>query len=74
MIEGHTDNSGNSLTNQQLSMDRVKSVIDYLTNKGIAPDRMKYIGYGARQPIASNDTVEGRRLNRRVTFLMMNDE
>jgi len=74
LIEGHTDNSGTDLVNQQLSTERVKSVMAYMREHGVTPDRMKYISHGASQPIASNDTEEGRRLNRRVTFLMMNEK
>ncbi len=70
MIEGHTDNSGNDLVNQKLSTNRVKSVLAYITKEGIRPDRIRYKSHGATQPIASNDTEEGRRLNRRVTFLV----
>lgn len=70
MLEGHTDNSGNAKANQELSTNRVKSVLAYMTKKGITPDRIRYKSHGATQPIASNDTEEGRELNRRVTFLI----
>ena len=70
MIEGHTDNSGNNIANQELSTNRVKSVLAYMTKKGITPDRIRYKSHGATQPIATNDTEEGRRLNRRVTFFI----
>ncbi len=70
MIEGHTDNSGTATANQALSTNRVKAVLSYMTKKGIRPDRIRYKSHGATLPIASNDTEEGRRLNRRVTFLI----
>ena len=70
MIEGHTDNSGTAKFNQDLSANRVKSVLAYMIEKGIRPDRIRYKSHGATQPIASNDAEEGRRLNRRVTFLI----
>ncbi len=67
-IQGHTDSSGNSENNMQLSKSRAKSVVDYLVEKGINSSVLKYIGYGDTVPIASNETEEGRRLNRRTTI------
>lgn len=70
LIEGHTDNSGKALVNQRLSTNRVIAVMDYMKEKGIASDRLRSQSHGAAQPIANNDTEEGRQLNRRVTFLI----
>ena len=65
-LEGHTDNIGTDAYNLGLSERRATSVKRYLTDHGIAADRMKPVGYGESQPIASNDSDEGREENRRV--------
>lgn len=67
-IGGHTDNQGSESYNERLSNDRAKAVYDYLINKGIDSKRMTYKGYGMSKPIATNDTEEGRALNRRTEF------
>lgn len=67
-IGGHTDSRGSASYNQQLSERRAKSVVDYLVEKGIDPDRLKHVGYGQTSPIADNDTEEGRQQNRRTEF------
>ena len=70
-IGGHTDNQGSESYNERLSSDRAKAVYDYLVNKGIDSKRMTYKGYGMSKPIASNDTEEGRALNRRTEFTIV---
>ena len=70
-ISGHTDNVGDKKANIALSLNRAKSVYDYLVSNGIGADRLKYKGYGDAQPIASNDTPEGRQLNRRTEFKVL---
>ena len=70
-IGGHTDNQGSESYNERLSNDRAKAVYDYLVNKGIDSNRMTYKGYGMSKPIASNDTEEGRALNRRTEFTII---
>jgi len=65
-IEGFTDSKGSSDYNRILSADRAKAVIDYLVSKGISSTRLAYKGLGMDKPIASNDTEEGRQLNRRT--------
>jgi OOP family OmpA-OmpF porin len=65
-IQGHTDSRGAEAYNQDLSERRAKAVEDYLESKGIDRARLTSKGYGETQPIASNDTEEGRRENRRV--------
>ena len=70
-IGGHTDNQGSQSYNERLSNDRAKAVYDYLVNKGINSDRMSYKGYGMSKPIATNDTEEGRSLNRRTEFTIV---
>ncbi len=70
-IGAHTDAIGNDRDNQTLSENRAKSVVDYLIGKGIAETRLRAKGYGKTVPIASNDTDEGRALNRRVEFKLV---
>ena len=65
-VEGHTDNVGSPEYNQGLSERRAYSVRDYLASQGVTPSRVSAIGYGEARPKASNDTPEGRQLNRRV--------
>jgi len=67
-ISGHTDNIGSAAYNQKLSESRAKAVVDYLIEHGIERYRLSYMGYGFEKPIAPNDTEEGRQLNRRVEF------
>lgn len=69
-VEGHTDSDGSKSYNQQLSENRAKNVAIYLIDNGIASSRIVTYGYGEDRPIASNKTTEGKRLNRRVTFLI----
>jgi len=66
VIEGYTDTSGSKLDNIRLSRERAKAVYKSLLNFGISKDRLSYKGYGPANPIASNDTPEGRAKNRRV--------
>ncbi|MFI5150116.1 MAG: OmpA family protein [Bacteroidia bacterium] len=70
-ISGHTDNKGSAEYNQKLSENRAKAVVDYLTGKGIAADRLQFKGYGLTQPMAPNDNDEGRQLNRRTEFKVL---
>jgi len=67
-LEGHTDNIGSEEFNLNLSEMRAKEVYKYLVSKGIREDRMIFKGYGYSQPIGSNDTPDGRALNRRTEF------
>lgn len=67
-IIGHTDNSGSRASNIALSQARADAVKGYLVTKGIAPQSMTTMGVGPDQPIASNDTDEGRARNRRIEF------
>lgn len=70
-ISGHTDNQGSLQTNQKLSENRAKAVVDYLIGKGITTGRLEYKGYAYFQPIATNDNEEGRQQNRRVEFKVL---
>ena len=65
-ISGHTDSIGSSSYNLRLSERRAQSVVEYLLGRGIDAGRLTYKGYGANQPVASNDTEEGRARNRRT--------
>ncbi len=65
-VVGHTDSSGNDAINIPLSGNRAKSVADYLVSQGVAADRVTSKGVGSAEPIASNDTPDGKALNRRV--------
>ena len=68
-IHGHTDNVGNDEDNKTLSQNRAKAVYEYLATKGVSTSRMRTLGFGESQPVATNDTDEGRQLNRRVEIV-----
>ncbi|MDD5166077.1 MAG: flagellar motor protein MotB [Candidatus Omnitrophica bacterium] len=75
-IEGHTDNQpikhSGWKSNWELSTARALSVLHYLVEKeGISPDRLSAIGYGEFRPVSTNDTKEGRKLNRRVEIVIL---
>lgn len=65
-VEGHTDSTGTDSYNQKLSEQRAASVADYLIDRGVAASSLTVYGYGEMRPKSSNDTPEGRQLNRRV--------
>lgn len=65
-IEGHTDSVGDAAYNLALSQRRAQAVRSYLVDKGVEPNRVEWVGYGATQPKASNSTPAGRALNRRT--------
>ena len=65
-VLGHTDSTGSDSYNQQLSKRRADAVRNYLVQRGVSSARIETIGYGEQYPRASNDTAEGRALNRRV--------
>ncbi|WNJ17242.1 FG-GAP-like repeat-containing protein [Pontibacter sp. G13] len=70
-IGGHTDSDASDAYNLDLSQRRSESVIQYLQDAGIASDRLEAKGYGESKPIASNDTEEGKQLNRRTEFKVL---
>ena len=75
LIEGHTDGTGSDEHNLELSRNRASSVSNYLAGLGVDPSRFTAMGYGESQPIATNDTNEGRQQNRRVELaIMANDK
>lgn len=73
-IEGHTDDQGTDAYNVKLSDQRAKSVLDYLVSKGIDAKRLTSKGFGESKPIASNATEEGKEQNRRVEFIITEQE
>jgi len=70
-VHGHTDSRGSAVYNRELSRRRAAAVVTYLTSKGIALGRLEAHGFGADQPLASNDTDQGRAANRRVEFKIL---
>ncbi len=72
-IEGNTDSVGSDEMNQELSERRAGAVLDYLANQNIPASSMTSHGFGKTQPIASNDTPEGRQQNRRVELIVTGD-
>lgn len=70
-VSGHTDKGRNHEYNMQLSEERAQAVVNYLIQRGVNPNQLKAKGYGSTKPVADNETVEGRRLNRRVEFIIL---
>lgn len=73
-VHGHTDNRGAAAYNRQLSQRRAQAVVKYLTDKGVAPERLEAKGFGPDRPVATNDTDAGRAQNRRVEFKVISTE
>jgi len=69
-IRGHTDNSGGTDYNLTLSRQRAKAVFTYLTAHGVSKNRLSFKGFGASQPVAGNNTNEGKAKNRRVELVV----
>jgi outer membrane protein OmpA-like peptidoglycan-associated protein len=75
LIEGHTDSTGSDDYNMRLSERRAQAVSHHLASQSVTSSRFSLMGYGETQPVASNDSAEGRRLNRRVELaIMANDK
>ncbi len=74
VIAGHTDSDGRAEYNQRLSEDRARTVASLLRERGVSADRMMATGYGEEQPVASNETVEGKQQNRRVEIAIFANE
>lgn len=70
-LSGHTDGKGSVAYNQKLSEQRAQAVYDYLVKAGVSSDNLTWKGYGKSEPIATNDTAEGRQLNRRVELRLI---
>lgn len=69
-IQAYTDSRGSDALNQKISEDRAQSVRTYLVNKGVSADKLSAKGYGEANPVASNETAEGRAQNRRVELIV----
>jgi OOP family OmpA-OmpF porin len=69
-VGGHTDADGEDAANQSLSEKRAQAVVDYLVKAGLPASRFTAVGYGSTQPVAGNDTDEGKAQNRRIEFLV----
>ncbi len=69
-VVGHTDSTGSDAINDPLSLRRAESVRNYLEDRGVSASRIEVAGRGAREPVASNDTAEGRAKNRRVEIFL----
>lgn len=74
LLEGHTDASGSEEYNQTLSEQRARSVANYLAGLNVSTTRLTEKGYGEAQPVATNDTPEGRQMNRRVEVAIWANE
>jgi outer membrane protein OmpA-like peptidoglycan-associated protein len=69
-VVGHTDSTGNDAINDPLSLERARTVSNYLQDRGVPAARLEIAGRGSREPIADNGTVAGRALNRRVELFL----
>jgi OOP family OmpA-OmpF porin len=67
-ISGHTDTDGDEDANMRLSERRAQAVLEYMLRAGLPGDRLVAVGHGQEQPVASNDTAEGKAQNRRIEF------
>ena len=70
-VEGHTDNVGSTMSNQELSLERAEAVRSFLEARGVASSRVGVLGLGDSMPVASNETEEGRFANRRVEVVIV---
>ena len=73
-VKGYTDNTGDANANKELSRKRAQSVVDYLLSKGVDPSKLTAVGLGQENPIADNNTEEGKFKNRRIAFEVTNTE
>ena len=74
VVEGHTDNVGSAASNAALSEQRASTLLKALAARGVPEARLKAIGYSMNRPVASNSTEEGRKLNRRVELLIVDEK
>jgi outer membrane protein OmpA-like peptidoglycan-associated protein len=72
-VEGYTDSTGSPEFNQKLSENRAGAVRDFLVTQGVQPENIAATGYGMAKPVADNNTVQGRALNRRVQMVVSGD-
>jgi outer membrane protein OmpA-like peptidoglycan-associated protein len=71
LIAGHTDNIGSARYNMQLSLQRAKSVQEYLVKRGLHPARVMVEGKGDKSPMVSNTNAQNQALNRRITVKVL---
>jgi OOP family OmpA-OmpF porin len=69
-VAGHTDSDGDEAANQALSEKRAQAVVDYLVRAGLPVERFTAVGFGSTQPLAGNDTEDGKAQNRRIEFVV----
>jgi OOP family OmpA-OmpF porin len=69
-VAGHTDTDGEEASNQALSEKRAQAVVDYLVKAGLPASRFIPAGYGSTQPLAGNETEDGKAQNRRIEFMV----
>lgn len=69
-VVGHTDSTGSDAINNPLSLERAESVRNFLSDRGVSAQRIEVLGRGSREPMASNDTADGRARNRRVEIFL----
>jgi outer membrane protein OmpA-like peptidoglycan-associated protein len=69
-VDGYTDSTGNPMSNEQLSQERAASVQSYLTQQGVSASSISIHGFGEANPVASNESLEGRQQNRRVELVV----
>ncbi len=69
-VAGHTDSDGDNNANMALSEKRAQAVAEYLIKAGLPTDRLRAVGYGSSQPVAANDTDDGKAKNRRIDFVV----
>jgi outer membrane protein OmpA-like peptidoglycan-associated protein len=70
-LEGHTDNTGDPIANKTLSVDRAVAVKELMVKGGIPASRITSAGYGQENPVAQNDTEQGRAKNRRLELVVL---
>ncbi len=73
-MDGYSDSAGEAEYNLDLSYRRARAVVEYLASQGVPRERLEYRGYGEVNPVAPNDSPEGRALNRRVEFTILEPE
>jgi len=69
-VDGYTDSTGNPMSNERLSQERAASVQSYLTQQGVSASSISIHGFGEANPVASNESLEGRQQNRRVELVV----
>jgi outer membrane protein OmpA-like peptidoglycan-associated protein len=73
-VQGHTDSDGSDAANMDLSARRAQAVVAYLIRRGVAADRLEWVGYGETRPLVDNRSADGKAVNRRVEFRLIEEE